>query len=59
MIEVSHLTKCFGSTKAVDDLSFAVQDGQAVTFWGANGAGKTVRFRGLRTTGRWLLFPYG
>ncbi len=47
MIEVAHLTKCFGSTKAVDDISFTVQDGQAVTFWGANGAGKTTALRCL------------
>jgi len=47
MIEVTHLTKRFGSTKAVDDLSFTVQDGQAVTFWGANGAGKTTALRCL------------
>ena len=32
---------------AVDDLSFKVQDGQAVTFWGANGAGKTTALRCL------------
>jgi ABC-type multidrug transport system ATPase subunit len=47
MIEVNHLTKRFGSTMAVDDLSFKVQDGQAVTFWGANGAGKTTALRCL------------
>jgi ABC-type multidrug transport system ATPase subunit len=47
MIEVTHLTKRFGSTKAVDDLSFTVQAGQAVTFWGANGAGKTTALRCL------------
>jgi len=47
MIEVTHLTKHFGSTRAVDDLSFTVQEGQAVTFWGANGAGKTTVLRCL------------
>ena len=47
MIEVTHLTKQFGRTKAVDDLSFTVEKGQAVSFWGANGAGKTTALRCL------------
>lgn len=47
MIEVTHLTKQFGRLKAVDDLSFTVKEGQAVAFWGANGAGKTTVVRCL------------
>lgn len=47
MIEVQHLTKHFGRLTAVDDLSFTVQPGEAVAFWGANGAGKTTAVRCL------------
>ena len=53
MIEVTHLTKRFGRLKAVDDLSFTVEEGQAVAFWGANGAGKTTVVRCLLN-----LFPF-
>ena len=47
MIEVKNLTKRFGNLKAVDDLSFTVQPGEAVALWGANGAGKTTAVRCL------------
>ncbi len=53
MIEVAHLTKRFGRLRAVDDLSFTVEQGQAVAFWGANGAGKTTVIRCLLN-----LIPY-
>ncbi|MCD8014568.1 MAG: ABC transporter ATP-binding protein [Lachnospiraceae bacterium] len=42
MIEVSHLTKRYGSNAAVDDLSFTVENGQIYGFLGPNGAGKTT-----------------
>jgi ABC-2 type transport system ATP-binding protein len=45
MIEVSHLTKKFGSLTAVDDLSFQVQEGRVTGFLGPNGAGKTTTLR--------------
>lgn len=41
-IEVEHLTKRFGKTIAVDDLSFTVPEGQVTAFLGSNGAGKTT-----------------
>lgn len=47
MIEVNNLSKHFGRLKAVDDLSFRVDKGEAVAFWGANGAGKTTALRCL------------
>jgi ABC-2 type transport system ATP-binding protein len=42
VIEVEHLTKRFGATAAVDDLSFAVRPGHVTGFLGPNGAGKTT-----------------
>lgn len=45
MIEVAHLTRRYGSTTAVDDLSFEVGKGEVVGFLGPNGAGKTTTMR--------------
>jgi ABC-2 type transport system ATP-binding protein len=46
-IAVDHLTKRFGSTLAVDDLSFRVESGTVTGFLGRNGAGKTTTLRAL------------
>lgn len=45
MIEARNLTKRYGSTLAVDDLSFDVQPGIVSGFLGPNGAGKTTTMR--------------
>ncbi len=45
MIEVSNLTKRFGSKVAVDDLSFTVEPGRVTGFLGPNGAGKSTTMR--------------
>lgn len=45
MIEVRDLTKRYGSTRAVDHLSFAVQPGKVTGFLGPNGAGKSTTMR--------------
>lgn len=47
MIVVSHLSKVYGTFKAVDDLSFAVGAGEVVGLIGPNGAGKTSTLRCL------------
>ncbi|ADB31413.1 ABC transporter related protein [Kribbella flavida DSM 17836] len=45
MIEAQALTKYFGDTVAVDELSFAVRPGQVTGFLGSNGAGKSTTLR--------------
>jgi ABC-2 type transport system ATP-binding protein len=45
MIEVRNLTKRYGETLAVDDLSFRVEPGKITGFLGPNGAGKTTTMR--------------
>ena len=45
MIEVRGLTKRYGSTLAVDDLSFDVLPGRVTGFLGPNGAGKSTTMR--------------
>lgn len=45
MIEAHHLTKCYGETVAVDDLTFTVRPGVVTGFLGPNGAGKSTTMR--------------
>lgn len=45
MIEVKNLTKYYGPVLAVDNISFAIDEGQIVGFLGPNGAGKTTTMR--------------
>ena len=45
MIEARGLTKRYGSTTAVDDLSFKVESGRVTGFLGPNGAGKSTTMR--------------
>ena len=42
---LDRVTKDFGDKRAVDDLSFAVRDGEVFGFLGGNGAGKTTSLR--------------
>ncbi|MBT4072828.1 MAG: nitrous oxide reductase family maturation protein NosD [Chloroflexi bacterium] len=46
-IEVEGLSRWYGKHAAVNDLSFVIQPGQSVAFWGSNGAGKTTALRCL------------
>ena len=60
MIRVKNLGKYFGDLKAVDGISFTVEDGEIFGFLGPNGSGKTTTIRMLSciiqpTTGNaWL-----
>ena len=47
MIEVQQLTKRYGATLAVDDLSFRVGPGRVTGFLGPNGAGKSTTMRAM------------
>jgi ABC-2 type transport system ATP-binding protein len=48
-IEVDSLTKEFGDFKAVDDISFQVEEGEIFGFLGPNGAGKSTTMMILTT----------
>jgi ABC-2 type transport system ATP-binding protein len=45
MIEVEHLSKTYGSTAAIQDVTFGAQPGEILGFLGPNGAGKTTTMR--------------
>jgi ABC-2 type transport system ATP-binding protein len=45
MIEVSGLTRTYGSYTAVDDVSFVCEQGKVTGFLGPNGAGKSTTMR--------------
>jgi len=47
MIQVEHISKLYGSFRAVDRVSFSVQPGEIVGFLGPNGAGKSTTLRVL------------
>lgn len=60
MLQVQNLSKRFGGSLAVDDLSFSVNAGEIVGLLGPNGAGKTTTIRCIAsllqpTSGRILL----
>lgn len=45
LLEIEHLTKHFGSLRALDDISFSVEKGSICGLLGPNGAGKTTLLR--------------
>ena len=49
IIEVERLSKSFGKVKAVDDISFYVEEGSLFSFLGTNGAGKSTTIAILLT----------
>ena len=47
MIEIKNVTKKYGNKKALDDVSFEVNDGDIFAFIGHNGAGKTTLIKSI------------
>jgi ABC-2 type transport system ATP-binding protein len=45
MITIDRLTKTYGTTRAVDDVSFTAEPGRVTGFLGPNGAGKSTTLR--------------
>ncbi len=46
-IDVKNISKTFGNNKALDDVSFTIEEGKAFGILGRNGAGKTTFIRVL------------
>ncbi len=53
IIEINKLTKFYGKHKGIEDVSFAVEEGEIFGFIGPNGAGKSTTIRTLLA----LIFP--
>jgi len=49
ILEINHLSKSYGSLKAVDDISLHVNEGELFAFLGPNGAGKSTTINVLCT----------
>ena len=47
MIEIKKVTKKYGDKKALDEVSFTVEDGDIFAFIGHNGAGKTTLIKSI------------
>ncbi len=46
-LQVAQVSKQYGKTQALRDVSFAAQTGEAVALWGVNGAGKTTLLKAI------------
>jgi len=49
LLEVKHLSRHYGALKAVEDVSFSLEEGTILGFIGPNGAGKSTTMRILAT----------
>lgn len=49
VIDTQHLCKCYGTVKALQDISLNIQQGELFGLIGPDGAGKTTLFRILTT----------
>ncbi|MCX7771941.1 MAG: ATP-binding cassette domain-containing protein, partial [Clostridia bacterium] len=52
-IEISHLTKSYGKSRGIIDVSLNVNEGEIFGFIGPNGAGKSTTIRSLLA----LIYP--
>ena len=46
-IQVNSVSKRYGTVQALDEVSFAAKEGQALALWGENGAGKTTLLKAI------------
>ncbi|WP_071394360.1 ABC transporter ATP-binding protein [Bacillus tuaregi] len=53
VIEINHLTKTYGKSRGITDVSFTVEEGEIFGFIGPNGAGKSTTIRTLLS----LIYP--
>jgi ABC-2 type transport system ATP-binding protein len=53
IIEINHLTKSYGRSRGIDDLTLNIEQGDIFGFIGPNGAGKSTTIRILMN----LIFP--
>lgn len=53
IVETQHLTKFYGKTRGIIDVSFSVEEGELFGFIGPNGAGKSTTIRTLLS----LIYP--
>ena len=53
IIEINHLTKSYGKSRGIIDVSFTVKEGEILGFIGPNGAGKSTTIRTLLS----LIYP--
>ncbi|WP_379128955.1 ATP-binding cassette domain-containing protein [Paenibacillus sp. sgz500958] len=53
VIEINHLTKTYGKSRGITDISFNVEEGEIFGFIGPNGAGKSTTIRTLLS----LIYP--
>ena len=51
-IDIRHVSKVFGSRKALDNVSFELPEGAFLSIFGPNGAGKTTLLRVMATLAR-------
>src|SRR5258708_25195498 len=47
MIQTNQLTKTYGKSRGIDNVTFDIQEGEVFGFLGPNGAGKTTTMRTL------------
>ena len=47
ILEVQHIEKHFGDTRVLSDISFSLEEGQALSIIGSSGSGKTTLLRCL------------
>ena len=56
MIDLVGLTKTYGRTRAVDDLTCTIRPGVVTGFLGPNGAGKSTTMRMIRSVHRYTTY---